>query len=98
LSVEWYFVLAGEITGAGIASSTECYSKDGYWNMSMVPVNSGVVNMTCTIAGELSLLGITVKGSYTKNQSYLLMWMTMGCTSSSGNCCLANNQGIYIKG
>lgn len=87
-----------EGVGGSIASTEEeCRQKNGYWNELLDCADGGVSSQTCTIEGEITLLGVTVKGSYTKGNSYTLTWARFACRSSNGNCCNGNAQGIYVR-
>lgn len=84
-------------TGANITDAKKCHDKNGYWNMALVSDTGGVITETCTKSGEISVLGITIKGSYQKGNSYSFSWSNWKCVSSTGNCCLSDQQGIRIK-
>lgn len=61
--------------------------------MSSVCVNSGFEQVTCEISGEITLLGVTIKGTYKKGQKYPIAWARYECKNSPGNCC--KKQGLY---
>lgn len=83
-------------TGAHIKDEDECHNKNGYWNMALVSDSGGVITQKCTISGEISILGITIKGSYQKGENYHFSWANWKCVASNGNCCLSDKQGIRI--
>ncbi len=70
-----------------------CYISGIAWNMASVCVDSGFETTTCTITGEVSLFGVTVKGSYSKGQVTRVPWARYSCQTSNGNCCM--QQGLY---
>lgn len=62
--------------------------------MASVLKDCGFETVECKIDGEISLLGITVKGSYYKKGSkYSIPWASYRCESAPGNCCV--KQGLY---
>ena len=71
----------------------ECFQKGGNWNESTRCVEGGFETFKCEISGEISLFGITLKGSYTKGNSYRIAWARYDCEKSEGNCC--TKQGLY---
>lgn len=85
-------------TGATITNDEECHKKNGYWNMALVCTGSGVEKQTCEKAGELTVWGFTLfKGSYKKGEEYKVSWSRWSCTTSTGNCCLSDKQGLRIE-
>lgn len=70
-----------------------CIEKGGNWNMASVCVASGFESSNCTVAGEITIFGVTVKGSYEKGKMYSLPWARYECKDSKGNCC--TKQGLY---
>ena len=87
-------------TGAGLYTQAHCAQYvQGYWNMALISQSAGVTaGVKCTVEGELSVLGFDlIKGSFSKGKSYNVGWENMSCTSSTGNCCNASNQGLRIK-
>lgn len=74
----------------------KCIDSDGSWNMASVCDNSGFETATCKISGEISLFGVTIKGSYEKGSKYSIPWARYKCIESSGNCC--KQQGLYSGG
>ena len=64
-----------------------CYAENGAWNAMTTCDASGIESSTCTIKGELTILGVTLKGEYDKGKKYSLPWARYNCTASSGNCC-----------
>lgn len=77
-----------------ITSREGCILFGGNWNMASVLMSSGFENVECKVDGEISFLGITLKGSYyQKGMSYSFPWASYRCESSEGNCC--TKQGLY---
>lgn len=76
-----------------IARKQECFQKGGNWDEASHCVESGFETFECQVSGELSMFGITVKGSYTKGKSYSIAWARYECQISTGNCC--TKQGLY---
>ena len=70
-----------------------CIAGGGNWNMATICSDSGIKTVVCTVSGELSVFGITLKGSYTKGNTYFIPWAKYTCTNSNGNCC--KKQGLY---
>lgn len=70
-----------------------CLSEGGNWNEASHCTGTGFENSTCTISGEISLFGVTIKGSYSKGKSYKIPWARYSCAQSAGNCC--KKQGLY---
>lgn len=85
-------------TGATIKGEDKCHENNGYWNMALVCASSGIEQVTITVTGEASVLGVTVKGSYTKGKKYSIMWERWECVASSQNCCLSDKQGLKVLG
>lgn len=88
----------GELSGDGEGGNytrEECLSKDGNWNMASVCVDGGTIQKQCEVSGEITIMGITVKGSYKSGKLYNLFWERYQCQSSSGNCCV--KQGMFAK-
>lgn len=83
-------------TGANIKEESKCHDRNGYWNMALVSDSGGVITQNCTVSGEISILGVTIKGSYEKGKPYSFSWSNWKCTLSNGNCCLSDKQGIRI--
>ncbi len=73
-----------------------CYAEGGLWNMASVCADGKVEVVTCTKSGEITIFGITLKGSYTKGKPYAIAWARYTCITSTGNCC--KMQGIYSGG
>ncbi len=71
----------------------QCLSGGFNYNMASIVSNSGFQTVTCEIKGEISLLGVTVKGEYKKGNQYGIPWATYSCSASNGNCC--KKQGLY---
>jgi hypothetical protein len=84
-------------TGAGITTQSECQTKLGYWNMALICSGGGVNSFRCEIQGQLTIAGVTIMGGYKKGKSYNIVWEQWSCTTSSGNCCIASSQGVYIN-
>lgn len=72
---------------------TKCINEGGMWNMASKCTASGFERPTCKVSGELSVWGITIKGSYEKGKKYAIPWARYECVDSSGNCC--KKQGLY---
>lgn len=83
-------------TGANINDESKCHDRNGYWNMALVSDGGGVETQKCTVSGEISILGVTIKGSYEKGKPYKFYWSNWKCIISNGNCCLSDKQGIRI--
>ena len=76
------------------SQSNAIFLFGGNWNMASVLMSSGFENVECKVDGEISFLGITLKGSYyQKGMSYSFPWASYRCESSEGNCC--TKQGLY---
>ncbi|MBR1573634.1 MAG: hypothetical protein IJ652_02160 [Bacteroidales bacterium] len=73
-----------------------CRTNNGYWNMALVCADGGIISQTCTVSGELTIMGVTIKGNYTAGNVYNGCWARFSCTNSSGNCCNAGEQGIRV--
>ena len=87
-----------EGVGGSIASTQEeCFQKGGYWNELLANEDGGVTQQTCTVSGEITFLGTSIKGSYTKGNSYTLVWARFACRRSDGNCCDGSRQGVHIR-
>ena len=71
----------------------DCISRGGNINMATVCAEAALVNATCNISGEITVLVVTLKGSYTKGNAYVIPWARYTCTNSTGNCCI--KQGLY---
>lgn len=76
-----------------IARRESCYNNGGTWNESSHCEASDFEDFTCTVSGEVSLFGVTIKGSYTKGKTYKLAWARYSCVESKMNCC--TKQGLY---
>lgn len=87
----------GETGGANITSSEKCHEQGGYWNMALTCAGGGVESVSCGVTGEISLFGVTVKGSYTKGKAYPIAWERWSCVTSTENCCVSSGQGVKIK-
>jgi hypothetical protein len=74
----------------------ECYSAGGNWNMASVCVANGFETIDCTASGEISIFGITLKGSYSKGEKYVIPWARYECKESKDNCC--TEQGVFSEG
>ena len=82
----------------GESGERECHNKNGYWNMALICTDSGIEKLTCERTGELTLWGFTVfKVSYKKGEKYELAWERWACTTSTGNCCLSDKQGLRVR-
>ncbi len=87
----------GDSSGAGIATEEECRNKNGYWNMALVLQSSGVTPISCDIDGKLVIMGLTIfNASYKQGNTYYIAWESFTCTNSTGNCCIASQQGLKI--
>lgn len=71
----------------------DCINKGGNWNMASVCVASGFESSKCTVSGEITVCGVTVKGSFEKGKKYYIAWARYECKDSKGNCC--TKQGLY---
>ena len=72
---------------------TQCVANGGNWNMASICEASGFEKVYCSISGELTFLGVTIRGSYTSGKTYPIAWARYKCVESSGNCC--KKQGMY---
>ena len=71
-----------------------CFTQGGNYNMASVCQECGFFDpVKCKVTGELTILGVTIKGSYEKGKKYSIPWARYTCTASTGNCCL--KQGLY---
>lgn len=77
-----------------IALREGCIHSGGNWDMASILASCGFETVECKVDGEISFLGITLKGSYyKKGSSYSMPWASYRCESSAGNCC--TKQGLY---
>jgi hypothetical protein len=90
--------LAQNESGAGINDENTCRTNGGYWNMALICAGGGVNSVLCTVSGELTILGFTIKGNFSKGKTYNVTWERWACTNSTGNCCIASSQGVQIIG
>lgn len=79
--------------GETFSSKELCIAMGGNWNEASHCTASGFEDSTCTISGEISLFGVTLKGSYSKGKKYKIAWDRYSCSESAGNCC--TKQGLY---
>lgn len=70
-----------------------CYSKGGNWDMASICVESGFVKAECKVSGKLTILGVTIEGSYQKGSTYEIAWARYQCQTSLRNCC--TKQGLF---
>lgn len=71
-----------------------CFTNGGNYNMATTCSDSGFFEETkCKVSGELTILGVTVKGNYERGKKYSIPWARYTCISSNGNCCL--KEGLY---
>jgi len=64
------------------------------WDMESILASCGFETVECKVDGEISFLGITLKGSYyKKGSSYSMPWASYRCESSPVNC--FTKQGLY---
>ena len=63
-------------------------------------VNGGVITETCTISGQISVLGVTISGNYTKGGTYSFGWEAYACEPANSQSiqCDVGDQGIYVNG
>lgn len=85
------------VAGSIASTQEECSQKNGYWNELLACEDGGVGSQTCTISGEITIMGQTIKGSYTKGNSYSYVWARFTCRTSSGNCCAGERSGVHVK-
>jgi len=83
----------GEISPEEKKRMEECYAKEGNWDMASTCKASGFEDIECSVSGEVSIFGVTLKGSYTKGKSYTIAWARYECIESKGNCC--TKQGLF---
>lgn len=81
--------------GSSAYTREECLRKGGNWNMASVCVDGKAECFKCEVSGEISVLGITLKGSYTKGNTYIISWARYSCQTSEGNCC--TRQGVEVN-
>lgn len=70
-----------------------CIASGGNWNMASVCEDAGLQEVICTVSGEASAFGVTIRGSYTKGKAYYIPWARYKCVESKGNCC--KKQGLF---
>ena len=70
-----------------------CIDKGGNWNMASVCVDSGFESSKCSVSGEITVCGVTIKGSFEKGKKYHTAWSRYQCKDSKGNCC--TKQGLF---
>ena len=71
-----------------------CIAEGGNVDMASVCQDGGIVQVTCEIAGKITVFGVTIEGSYKKGQVEYIAWARYACVASTGNCC--KKQGIYM--
>lgn len=74
----------------------KCFAEGEAWNMASVCADAKIEMVTCTTSGEITVFGVTLKGSYSKRGIYCIPWARYTCISSTGNCC--KKQGLYSGG
>ncbi|RHJ85326.1 hypothetical protein [Parabacteroides sp. AM08-6] len=75
-----------------------CRDKEGGWNVILKSVDHGTVGrVECSIAGEISVFGFKISGSYQRKEKYDAFWDHRACEASTANCCFTNQQGLYIN-
>lgn len=89
--------ITGPEMGAGISNASDCHKAFGYWDMALICDGSGIETTQCQIDGEITLFGFTVSGSYKKGKPYKIAWERWACRSATGNCCMADQQGLRVK-
>lgn len=75
---------------------SDCQAHMGVWGMFSKNVDGGTNSVTCEIEGEVSVAGVSIKGSYRKGKSYTISWSRYSCEKAEGNCCVI--QGVIIGG
>lgn len=80
---------------SGEFTREDCLRKGGNWNMASVCVDGSVIQIQCETSGEMTVLGVILKGSFKKGDIINLAWERYSCQSSEGNCCV--KQGIFVK-
>ena len=50
----------------------ECQAQGGNWNMASTCEEMQIIESTCKINGEISILGITIKGAFEKGKNIQL--------------------------
>jgi len=73
-----------------------CEANGDYWNMALSCVTGGVIPVTCTISGQLTVLGVTLQGSYTTGCQYYIAWEVYSCVVSTEKCCDRSEQGTHV--
>lgn len=74
----------------------DCQAHTGVWGMFSKNVAGEVISVRCEIEGEVSVAGMTIKGTYRKGKSYTISWSRYSCEKAEGNCCVI--QGVIIGG
>ena len=82
-------------TGGDGWTRAECQAQGGNWNMATICEEMQIIKSTCKIDGEISILGITIKGAFEKGKKYTIAYALYTCTPSATNCCI--KQGIYAN-
>ena len=82
-------------TGGDGWTRAECQAQGGNWNMASTCEEMQIIESTCKINGEISILGITIKGAFDKGKKYSIAYARYTCTPSATNCCI--KQGIYAN-
>lgn len=65
-----------------------CQANGGNWNMSTIVKEAKTVVTNCKVEGEVSILGVKIKGSYEKGNTYEMQITVYDCTASDTNCCI----------
>lgn len=57
-------------TGGDGWTRAECQAQGGNWNMASTCEEMQIIESTCKINGEISILGITIKGAFEKGKIF----------------------------
>lgn len=64
---------------------SDCQAHMGVWGMFSKNVDGGTNSVTCEIEGEVSVAGVSIKGSYRKGKSYTISWSRYSCEKAEGS-------------
>lgn len=76
-------------------NETACRLAGGVWNHVSICADGGVIPVSCEYEGQITIFGITVKGTYKAGCTYVIAWARYSCEQPAQNeCC--TKQGIFI--
>ena len=81
----------GEMSADEIA----CRAEGGVWNHYSNCEDGGVIVVPCSYEGQITVLGITLKGAYEVGNTYPIYWARYSCEHEALYYC-CTKQGIYI--